>query len=142
MAKPRWTPGSLAERVSQVHFTCVVTATQRALIANLADEVEAEIARFRAECETIPELKMVIASRSAQLAAADRIARRVLNWTHGEDCAGSDDDGDMEMCAGCSGGVGPCTCTCGMDAAWRDCLIIRPQGVRDPQPAEEAGTDD
>ena len=134
MAKPRWTPGSLAERVRQVHFTCVVTATQRALIANLADEVEAEIARFRAEIETIPELKMVIASRSAQLAAADRIARRLLDYEHAEECEGELDGELGEWCAQCGLAAGPCSCTCGMDDAWRDCLIIRPQGVRDPQP--------
>ena len=68
-------------------------------------------------------------------AAADRLARKVFNFSHGEDCLG-DLDGEDQECSQCGGDEeGPCSCDCGMCAVWRDALIIRPQGVRDPQPA-------
>lgn len=55
-----------------------------------------------------------------------------------EMCDGDLDDGDRK-CRQCEGDMeGPCSCTYGMDAMWRDALIVRPQGVRDPQPAPGA----
>ena len=61
-----------------------------------------------------------------RLDAADRLAKRMFNWQHGDGCHAEDADYDG-MCAACeSGKPEECSCTCEIDAALRDCLIIRP----------------
>lgn len=84
----------------------------------------------------IPALVRYALSLEAKLRAADRLARYVCDLTHGEECEWG---GDLDAeCEGCADGSGPCECSCGMDAAWRDALVIRPHGVKDPQPTKEA----
>lgn len=118
-------------RESMYESPIIVTrSTIRKAITAGADIVRQQLPEaFRDTDGRLPEM----------LHAADRLARYAFDLTHSEECEGAVDMD--EECESCADGSGPCECTCGIDAARRDALIVRPQGAKDPQP-QKAGPDD